>query len=203
MAFTINMFGTSNDDLDSGGSNFEFILHVISIIPDSPVSNFDMFMKFFASSWEFSGGIIRATSVNGSGVDGRVTNNRPQVIHIDQLSPTTFPTLENDCILNPSGGGSCPNPEDIRIISQPHKIIIDAVSPTGYDVDETDAYNDSLVIAKMPVDIVIMADGCRYNSPLNAEFNIYRGYNSSGGLFGGQTNNPDNKIIGEDEIIVI
>ena len=98
MAFSLNIFGTSNDDLDSGGSNFEFVLHIIKVVPDFPVTDFDMFVQFFASSWELAGSIPRVTQTNGlvSGVDGRVTNNRPQILHFYHKKSSISDTAPGD-----------------------------------------------------------------------------------------------------------
>lgn len=203
--FQVNIFGTSNDDLDgSNGNGFirEFVLNIISVTSDITVTDFDMFIEYYAFPWDLipSGG--RATAINTGGVSGRITNVRPQIIHLDNMSPVTFPSLENDCVLNPSGGGSCPNPSDIRIFSMAHGVPVDA-SPSGYDSNETDMEDVTPQLAILPVEIIIVADGCRYSSVGGSTINIYKDYFSATPLFGGALLNPDNKVIGQDEIIIV
>jgi hypothetical protein len=201
--FRLNIFGTTNDDLDgSSGSGFkrEFVLHIISVTSDISVTNFDMFLQYYAYPWDLIPLGGRASNVNGGALVDRIPNSRPQVIHLDTMSPSVFPTLEADCITFPAGGGSCPNPEDIRIFSMAHGVPIDA-SPSGYDSDETNMEDINLELASLPVDITIIADNCRYSG--NGNINIYKDYSSAGDLFGGTTANPDSKVIGQDEIIII
>lgn len=202
--FRLNIFGTTNDDLDgSSGTGFkrEFVLHIISVTSDISVTDFDMFLQYYAYPWDLipSGG--RASNMNGGALVDRIPNVRPQVIHLDTASPVVFPTLESDCTTFPSGGGLCPNPEDIRIFSMAHGVPIDG-SASGYDNNETDMEDVDLITATLQIDVTIIADSCRYTGIGNV--NIYKGYNLSGGLYGGSgVGNPDNKVIGEDEIIII
>jgi len=203
--FAVNIFGTTNDDVDGGiVSPFkkEFILHIIKVTSNIPITNFEMFIEFYAVPWDLvpSGG--RVIGINSGFVDGRYVNGRPQVIHIDTMTPIVLPSLQVDCQLFPNGGGNCPNPEDIRLFSMVHAVPVDA-SPSGYDINETDMEDVDLIIAELPVNILIIADGCRYQSTIGSAIKIYRDYFSSGALFGASTSNPDNKVIGQDEIIVI
>jgi hypothetical protein len=61
----------------------------------------------------------------------------------------------------------------------------------------------NLIFAELPVNITIIADGCRYNSSMGTTINIYKAYNSAGGLFGGSLSNPNNYPIGFNEKITI
>lgn len=201
--FEVNIFGTSHDDLDSGtgDAKFEFVLHIIEVTADEPITDFDMFIEYYAYPWDVPPNSFgRVISLNGGGITDRFTNNTPQVIHLDTMAPTTSPTLEADCFLNPSGGASCPNPEDIRIFSMAHQVLRDMPAGTGFDTDETDMVNVNTTIASLPVNILIVADGCRYSSGSSAAVNIYKDYGAAGGLYGGST---DTKRIGEDEIIIV
>ena len=47
------------------------------------------------------------------------------------MAPTVAPSLQFDCLANPSGGFSCPNPSNIRLYSVAHGIPIDLGSGTG------------------------------------------------------------------------
>ena len=206
VTFSVNIFGTSNDDVDSGGATNgtirEFILHVMQIESNTIISDFNMFIEFYAVPWDLVPSAARVRTINGVTPPPnyeRVLNGRKQVIHLNSMSPTSAPALISDCLTFPSGGGSCPNPEDIRLYSMVHGVPIDTGSGTGYDIAETDMYDDSITIAKLPVDIIIIADGCRYNSS-SAEVNIYKDYFSGGGLYGGS---GDINIIGSDEKIII
>jgi hypothetical protein len=78
-----------------------------------------------------------------------------------------------------------------------------ATSPTNYDTDYTDMYNFTTNADKLPVNITIIADGCRYSSAIGTTINIYQNYFGSAGLFGGSLANPNNYPIGFNEKITI
>jgi hypothetical protein len=83
----------------------------------------------------------------------------------------------------------CPSPSDMRLTSQTFQVPISTSSPTGYIQTVTDMDDTNLIFAELPVNITIIADGCRYNSSMGTTINIYKAYNSAGGLFGGSLSN--------------
>ena len=54
-----------------------------------------------------------------------------------------------------------------------------------------------------PMNITIIADGCKYTSQIGTSVNIYKDYNASGNLFGGSFSNPSNLPIGFNDKITI
>jgi hypothetical protein len=113
------------------------------------------------------------------------------------MMPNSPVALYPSCAISPVL--PCPSPVDIRLTSQAFQVPI-AASLTGYDTNITDMYNDSSIIAKLPVNITIIADGCRYVSTVGTTINIYRNFGISGGLFGADY---DTNPIGFDEKITI
>lgn len=207
--FDVNIFGTQNRNLDGSNANGflrEFTLHVLQVECNQIISNFDMFIEFYAYPWgDGSTGPVSPsyllTPNNGTMVN-KFLNNKPQVIHIDSMTPISPVNLYPSCSISPAA--PCPNPVDMRLFSMFFEAPIEPTL-TGYDTDETNMYNDGLLIAKLPVNITIIADGCKYNSEVNTEINIYRDYNTATALFGSSDliNNPDQHPIGFNEKITI
>jgi hypothetical protein len=128
------------------------------------------------------------------------TNTRPQVIHLDTMTPNSVVDLYPSCTIP---APPCPSPSDMRLTSQTFQVPISTSSPTGYIQTVTDMDDTNLIFAELPVNITIIADGCRYNSSMGTTLNIYKAYNSAGGLFGGSLSNPNNYPIGFNEKITI
>ena len=196
--FDVNIFGTTHDDLDGSNTNGfsrEFVIHVMQVECNQTITNFDMFIEFYAFpfvlSW-FAG-------VNFPAIDNMFLNGRPQVIHLDSMTPNSPVALYPSCSTSPAL--PCPSPEDMRLFSMAFQVPITA-SATGYDTDITDMYNENTNIAKLPVNITIIADGCRYSSEIGTTINIYKDYfgSGNGALFGGDT---DIYPIGFNEKITI
>jgi hypothetical protein len=101
------------------------------------------------------------------------------------------------CYISPAP--PCPSPADIRLTSQAFQVPI-AATPTGYDTNITDMYDDGS-IAKLPVNITIIADGCRYNSTIGTTINIYKSFAGIEGSLGGGFANTN--PIGYNEKITI
>jgi hypothetical protein len=91
----------------------------------------------------------------------------------------------------------------MRLTSQTFQVPISMSSPTGYIQTVTDMNDTNLLFAELPVNITIIADGCRYNSAIGTTINIYVAYNVGQSLFGGPLSNPNNYPIGFNEKITI
>jgi hypothetical protein len=130
-------------------------------------------------------------------------NGRPQVIHLDTMTPNSPVALYPTCDISPAL--PCPSPADIRLCSMVFQTPIPiGITPTGYDANYTDMYNDPLLGPdKLPVNITIIADGCRYASTVGTTINIYPNYFTAADLFGGPLLNPNNYPIGFNEKITI
>lgn len=208
--FDVNIFGTQHQDLDPFGSpkTKEFVIHVMQVECNQIVINFDMFIEFYAFPWKALSTAIPSWLIrpNSGTITNMKTNIRPQVIHLDSMTPNAPVILYPSCTAPPTS--PCPSPpSDMRLCSIVFQVPIDETLPipTGYDTNYTDMYNDNLIFAKLPVKINIIADQCRYTSPENTEINIYRDYNSGGGLFGTSSlfTNPNQYPIGFNEKITI
>ncbi len=206
--FDVNIFGTSHVDLDGqNNANYsrEFVIHVLQVECNQPIATFDMFIEFYAFIWQTApNGYSWVTSINPQGgppptsyIDNMFLNGRPQVIHLDTMTPNSPIALYSSC--TPVPVSPCPSPADMRLTSQMFQVPI-AATLTGYDTSITDMYDVPSPFAKLPVNITIVADGCRYSSSLGTEINIYTDYESSGGLFGA---NYDTNPIGFNEKITI
>ena len=206
--FDVNIFGTTHKDLDGDNAdNYskEFVIHVLQVECNQSITNFDMFVEFYAFPWDnarFGGSPSPLWFIQPNLlIDNMFTNTRPQVIHIDTMTPNSPVALYPSCNISPAL--PCPTPADVRLTSQTFQVPVSTISPTGYKQTITDMNNLDLVIAELPVNITIIADGCRYNSSLGTKINIYKDYNDSGGLFGGSLSNPNNYPIGFNEKITI
>jgi hypothetical protein len=203
--FDVNIFGTSHVDLDgnnSDGFSREFLIHVLQVECNQTIGTFDMFIEFYAFPWKdgtFSEWLL-TPNLQGGYIEDMFTNGRPQVIHLDTMTPNSPVALYPSCAIP---APPCPSPSDMRLTSQTFQVPISTSSPTGYIQTVTDMNDIILVFAELPVNITIIADGCRYNSPMGTTINIYKDYNSSGGLFGGSLTNPNNYPIGFNEKITI
>jgi hypothetical protein len=203
--FDVNIFGTSHVDLDgndSDGFQREFLIHVLQVECNQTIGTFDMFIEFYAFPWKdgtFSEWLL-TPNLQGGYIEEMFTNGRPQVIHLDTMTPNAIVDLYSSCTIP---APPCPSPLDMRLTSQTFQVPISTISPTGYKQTDTDMNNVDLIIAELPVNITIIADGCRYNSNLGTKINIYRNYFAAGGLFGSSLSNPNNYPIGFDEKITI
>jgi hypothetical protein len=207
--FDVNIFGTDHRDLDNDnndGYSKEFVIHVLQVECNQTITNFDMFIEFYAYPFR------RATLppslppndglwINAFNIDNMKLNGRPQVIHLDSMTPASPVALYPTCDISPAP--PCPSPADIRLCSMAFQNPILATSPTNYDTDYTDMYNFTTNADKLPVNITIIADGCRYSSAIGTTINIYQNYFGSAGLFGGSLANPNNYPIGFNEKITI
>jgi hypothetical protein len=197
--FDVNIFGTTHVDLDGSNANGfrrEFVIHVLQVECNQTITNFDMFIEFYAFTYP---NFVWVASANS---DNMFLNQRPQVMHIDTMTPNSPVALYPSCNISPAL--PCPAPADIRLTSQTFQV---PVVGFGYDTDITDMYNEPLVDpAQLPVKITIIADGCRYTSPIDTTINIYKDYeggSTEGALFGGPNLNPNNYPIGFNEKITI
>jgi hypothetical protein len=213
MAFTtfdVNIFGTSHVDLDGSNSNGysrEFVIHVLQVECNQIITNFDMFIEFYA--YPFRKGATNSSVtpspnglwLNALNIDNMKLNGRPQVIHLDTMTPTSPVALYPTCFISPAL--PCPSPADIRLCSMAFQTPIPiGITPTGYDANYTDMY-DFGINSKLPVNITIIADGCRYSSQANTAITIYKLYNTAEELCGGITTVPCSNPIGFDEKITI
>lgn len=203
--FDVNIFGTTHDDLDGSNSNGfirEFVIHVLQVECNQTITNFDMFIEFYAFPWRATYDTNTFTWIfrpNLPPIDNMFNNGRPQVIHLDSMTPASPVALYTTCAIPTP---PCPSPADMRLFSMVFQVPV-TVFGTGYDGDYTDMYNENEIITKLPVNITIIADNCRYSSEIGTTIDIYRGYNVSGGLFGGSLSNPNNYPIGFNEKITI
>jgi hypothetical protein len=84
--------------------------------------------------------------------DGMViTNTGGSSTHSFQLL-NLLETGVGSCILNPNGGGGCPNPDDIRLYSMAHYV---PILGGGYKAEETDMYDLNTEIARLPIKVTI------------------------------------------------
>jgi hypothetical protein len=202
--FDVNIFGTTHKNLDLSNSPLysrEFVIHVLQIECNQTIGTFDMFVEFYAFSWRTAtiGGQIPLwlRKPNFPLMDNMYLNERPQVIHLDTMTPNAPVISYPSCFISPAP--PCPPSADIRLTSQVFQVPI-AATPTGYDTDITDMYNDG-TIAKLPVNITIIADGCRYNSSIGTTINIYTAFAGIEGSLGGGFANTN--PIGYNEKITI
>ena len=206
--FDVNIFGTSHVDLDGSNTNGflrEFVIHVLQVECNQIIGTFDMFIEFYAFPWRNtyhpSTWIIQP---NTTPIDNMFLNGRPQVIHLDTMTPNSPVALYPSC--TPVPVSPCPSPADMRLTSQMFQVPV-AATTTGYDTDITDMYDDLILLPEqLPVNITIIADGCRYSSDIGTTINIYPDYTGTGvvgSLFGGPNSNPNNYPIGYNEKITI
>jgi hypothetical protein len=205
--FDVNIFGTFHQNLDPFGSpkTMEFVIHVMQVECNQSIINFNMFIEFYAFPWKsistaIPGWFLRP---NSGTIANMKTNIRPQVIHLDSMTPNDPVILYPSCTTPTS---PCPSPpSDMRLCSIVFQVPIDETLPipTGYDTTYTDMYNAGTTYAKLPVKITIIADGCRYTSSENAEIKINRDYEGGEELFGSSIANPNNYPIGFNEKITI
>jgi len=204
--FDVNIFGTSHNDLDDNNTNLytrEFVIHVLQVECNQTITNFDMFIEFFAYPFR-KGTSLGPYPIPSDGqwlnaftVDKMKLNNRPQVIHLDTMTPNSPIALYSSCTIP---APPCPSPADMRLGSAVFQTPILTTSPTNYDTNYTDMYYYTELVHKLPVNITIIADECRYSSAIDTTINIYTDYNSNFGLFGGAT---DIYPIGFNEKITI
>jgi hypothetical protein len=203
--FDVNIFGTSHVDLDGNNANGfsrEFIIHVLQVECNQIIGTFDMFIEFYAFPWKYGSFSewILTPNLQGGYIEEMYANGRPQVMHIDTMTPNSVVDLYPSCDIP---APPCPSPSDMRLASQVFQVPISTGSITGYKQTDTNMYDINTFIAELPVNITIIADGCRYNSSMGTTINIYKVYNAAGGLFGGSLTNPNNYPIGFNEKITI
>jgi hypothetical protein len=209
--FDVNIFGTSHVNLDGSNSNGysrEFVIHVLQVECNQIITNFDMFIEFYA--YPFRKGTFNNPTtpspiglwLNAFNIDEMKLNGRPQVIHLDTMTPNSVIDLYPSCTIPTP---PCPSPSDMRLTSQTFQVPISTSSPTGYKQTVTDMYDEDTDIAKLPVNITIIADNCRYSSEIGTTINIYKEYidGVNAALFGGSLSNPNNYPIGFNEKITI
>ena len=114
------------------------------------------------------------------------------------MTPNSPVALYSSCTIP---APPCPAPADMRLCSMVFQVPVTG-SLTGYDEDYTDMYDENTNVAKLPVNINIIADGCRYSSVIGSTINVYKDYfgGGSGALFGGAS---DIYPIGFNEKITI
>jgi hypothetical protein len=207
--FDVNIFGTAHANLDGSNSNGysrEFVIHVLQVECNQTIVNFDMFIEFYA--YPFRKGATNPPItpspnglwINAFPIDNMKLNGRPQVIHIDSMTPNAPVALYPSCDISPAL--PCPSPADMRLYSGVFQVPV-AATPSGYDINYTDMEDTGATLSELPVKITIIADGCRYISAENTKINIYLIYDSSLDLFGGLAGNPNNYPIGFNEKITI
>lgn len=204
--FDVNIFGTTHDDLDGSNANGfsrEFVIHVLQVECNQTIANFNMFIEFYAFPWKALGTspswfIAPNAATNPITIENMKTNGRPQVIHLDTMTPNSPVALYSSCTIP---APPCPSPADMRLFSMVFQVPVTG-SLTGYDEDYTDMYDENTNVAKLPVNITIVADDCRYSSEIGTTINIYKDYfgGGSGSLFGGAS---DIYPIGFNEKITI
>lgn len=181
-----------------------FNLHVLQVESDITPTNFDMFIEFYAFPFNSLGYGTQVIAGGGSQplLTNRKLVEQPQVIHIDQMTPGIgVPIYLSNCSIysNPIpepgfpipscvGGQnpflpSCPSPSDFRLFSHPFQVKTN-LSPgvSTFDTKWSDIKGGDGTIScitpnlfKLPVKIIIIADGCRYENN-NAEVRIQRDY---------------------------
>ena len=164
-----------------------------------------MFIEFYAFIWTNGYSWVSTPNYQDpppSTIDNMYLNGRPQVIHLDTMTPNSPVALYPSC--TPVPVSPCPSPADMRLTSQMFQVPIVGF---GYDTNITDMYDDPLLLPEqLPVNITIIADGCRYSSDIGTTINIYPDYTGAGvtgSLFGGPLLNPNNYPIGYNEKITI
>jgi len=213
-----------------------FNLHVLQVEADVTPINFDMFIEFYAFPFNSLGFGTQIIAGGGSQpqLSNRKSVGQPQVIHIDQLTPGIgVPIYLSNCSpyvnpisqpgypIPPCANGqnpflpSCPTPSDFRLFSHPFQVKTN-LSPgsVNFDINWSDIKSNfgttSLITANfylLPVDITIIADGCRYEKS-QAQVRIYSDYfvDGAGVGFWGQPYcwlNPNEYPLGEfDKILV-
>lgn len=215
--FYVNIFGTTHwgGSITPPKGSIMFNLHVLRVESDITPINFDMFIEFFA--YPFNSMVnpstpnLGTTIIAGGGSQPLLTNrrevNQPQIIHIDQMTPTIgnpttpfnctgfnpivpapIPPLSQVCPAGQLSLSNCPNPSDFRLFSHPFQLKTNISSSSGTfdpawsnvtDSNDTfDCYEKKFL--KLPIKITIIADGCRYESK-SAISKIYMKYDVSNG----------------------
>jgi hypothetical protein len=148
-----------------------------------------MFIEFYAFPFNTLG--YGTNVIAGGGVQPLLTDRKlvsqPQVIHIDQTTPGIGgPIYVSNCTglstivepgfpIPPCTGGqpplpSCPSPSDFRLFSHPFQVKTNLTAGNIFDTKWSDILaesgkNDVLTNTyKLPVKILIIADGCRYEN---------------------------------------
>lgn len=235
--FYVNIFGTVHrgGSITPPNGSILFNLHVLQVESDITPVNFDMFIEFYAFPFNSLGfgTIINAGGFSQPLLTNRKLVNQPQVIHLDTMTPNVgspiplynctglstivepnFPTPP----CNPSQNQSlpsCPTPSDFRLFSHPFQVktILEAGN-NRFDTNWSDikSENGSTSILtqnlyKLPVKIIILADGCRYEKN-EAEVRIFKDYFVDGAGVGlwGQSYcwlNPTQLPLGNDDKILV
>jgi hypothetical protein len=238
--FKVNIFGTThyNNGITPPNGYRLFNLHILQVESDISVTNFDMFLEFYAFPFNTIGnGTI---VVAGGGTQPHLTNrklvNQPQIIHIDQMTPTIGTPLQ---VVNCTGLATitepgyptppcspgqdpsiatilCPSPSDYRLYSNTFqfKTILNPSNPiidsNWSDATNRNGGNSALesVFFLLPVKIIIIADGCRYENN-EGKIRIYAQYEfeygSSVNLYGSPYcwKNPNYYPLGYDDKILV
>lgn len=200
--FNVNIFGTTHypGSTTPPNGSIRFNLHVLQVESDLTPTNFDMFIEFYAFPFNSLGvGTVVNALNNQQLLSDRYLVNQPQVIHIDQLvpnigspiylancSPTTI--VEPGFPIPPCSPPqltlpSCPSPSDYRLFSHPFQVKTKLLPGNStFDTNWSDIKNSSggnniLTegnIYLLPIKIVIISDGCRYEKTDNVR--IYNNY---------------------------
>lgn len=135
--FQINTYGTHYQECNTAPNRLVgFAIHIPQINSSSVISDFDMFIKFYAYPYLLDFQVYRGcNNLNEQYVSGpqstsqstpndelidRVTNNRFHVVHIDSLTPNFsmfFNLREDDSDFGFGTGGATFLPIDITIIA--------------------------------------------------------------------------------------
>lgn len=98
-SFDVNIFGTHYQECTNGAmeSRAGFFIHIPQITPSSPVSSFEMFVRFYAFPWRNNHSEVQISCIPAGtdllatplsvGSDDRLLNNRLQVLHVDNITP--------------------------------------------------------------------------------------------------------------------
>jgi hypothetical protein len=189
--FLVNIFGTGHrgGKITAPDGFRLFNIHVLQVEADVTVTNFDMFIEFYAFPFNTLG---TGTNVVAGGITQPLLSNRksvsqPQVIHLGAMTPNVgspvplynctglativepgFPTPPCSPAQNQSLP-SCPTPSDFRLFSHPFQVKTQINSTTStFDtkwsdiVDNTGTLNALSQVYYLPAKILIIADGCKY-----------------------------------------
>lgn len=165
--FEINTYGTHYEACNTTPNRLVgFAIHIPQITASSPISSFDMFMKFYAYPFLLDFEVFRGcnnlneryvsrpqstsqSSPNDELID-RFSNNRFHVLHVDDLNPNFsmfFNLKENDSDFDFGTGGQFFLPVDITIIAdgliyqKTDQVTIGAYNSLSVDGTETITVN--------------------------------------------------------------
>lgn len=146
--FDVEIFGLQYQECIATTGEIEafFVIEIPQIIAYNPVTDFDMFIQFYAYPYQYSNLSLLNVNCNSSNAEylsntvsanviNRLQNQRKHIMHIDSLNPNFA---------------------------------------MGFQIDENDS-NFNTTLEELPIDIKIISDGREYNTSAVISIDQYFG----------------------------